>query len=232
MLILALESATTTVGAALVADDSVLAEQVHDAPRQQTETLHPLIESVLRAASVSVDDLGAVAVDLGPGLFTGLRVGVGAAKALAFARRVPLVGCTSTEALVLDALVHRPRRPVLAIVDVRRSEVAFATSEEPANPTLCAPEALTELLAGRSDLEGATLCGDGAVRYVEALGPLSDKLGLVLAEGVGAPSPAAVGRLGARALASGRTLDPLRAAPVYLRAPDARIGWATRPVAR
>ena len=89
--------------------------------RRHAELLVPSIETIARLAGIGVQQVGRVAVDVGPGLFTGLRVGVATAKALAAALDIPIVGCSSLELL---AYPHRRQsRLVAAVVDAKRGEV-------------------------------------------------------------------------------------------------------------
>ncbi|HVC25983.1 MAG TPA: tRNA (adenosine(37)-N6)-threonylcarbamoyltransferase complex dimerization subunit type 1 TsaB, partial [Acidimicrobiales bacterium] len=94
MIVLAIESATIEVGVALAGPQGLLATATARPGRRHVETLHPEMAAVCAASGMSLADVGAIVVDVGPGLFTGIRVGVAAAKALAFALSVPVVACT------------------------------------------------------------------------------------------------------------------------------------------
>ena len=123
MRILAIETATIEVGVALGDESGPLATVTVRPGRRQAETLHPAIEDVCRIAGVSLGELGAVAVDIGPGLFTGLRVGVAAAKALAGGLGLEVVTATSLE--VLAAACPGAGGSVVPVLDMRRGEVAW-----------------------------------------------------------------------------------------------------------
>ena len=246
MRLLAVETATDLVGAALWSDAGgapSVAERSHLGGRAHAELLAPSIAEVCAAAGCPLAEVEAVAVDIGPGLFTGLRVGVATAKALGHALGVGLVGVTSLDVLAAAAVeVAGPERAarVAAVVDARRGEVFAAAYElggtgadpgtvrhDPGVPF--APEDLAVWLADRSAEGGPVLVvGDGAVRHHAALAGLSG-LDLGLAGTVAAPPPAALARLAARRLGDG--LTPVAAAdlaPEYRRAPDARINWEER----
>ncbi len=129
MILLALESATDLVGAALLRDDGAVAERTHVGGRAHGELLAPCIEEVGALSGCTLADVDALAVDVGPGLFTGLRVGVATAKALGQALGVDIVGVTSLDVLAAGALeAAGPRRAarVMAVVDARRREVFAA----------------------------------------------------------------------------------------------------------
>lgn len=135
MNLLAIESATDLVGAAVVTSDGRIFERSHAGGRQHAELLAPSVDAVCHEAALAVADLDAVAVDIGPGLFTGLRVGVATAKALAQGLGVGLVGVTSLDVLAADAVTRVAAGEatgrvgdltVVAVVDARRGEVFVA----------------------------------------------------------------------------------------------------------
>jgi tRNA threonylcarbamoyladenosine biosynthesis protein TsaB len=125
VIVLAIETATIEVGAAIGGPSGVLAAVTARPGRRHAETLHPAIAEACRLARVSLAEVGALAVDVGPGLFTGLRVGVAAGKALALALGVPVVGLSSLEILAHSASTLSAS-VVVPVVDVRRGEVAWA----------------------------------------------------------------------------------------------------------
>jgi tRNA threonylcarbamoyladenosine biosynthesis protein TsaB len=148
MNLLAIETATDTVGAALVRHDGGATERVHVGGRQHAERLIPMIEEVCAAAGCPLDDVDAVAVDVGPGLFTGLRVGVATAKALAQARGLGIIGLGSLDVLA-DAAAGRALAAgldrvemVVPVVDARRGEVftaAYRMAKARPDPSPAAP---------------------------------------------------------------------------------------------
>jgi len=130
--LLAIESATDMVGVALIRDDGASAERVHEGGRAHAELLIPSVEEVCAASGCTVADIDVIAVDVGPGLFTGLRVGVATAKALGQALSVGLVGVSSLDILAAAARDRAGSRPdpgaptVVSVVDARRGEVFAA----------------------------------------------------------------------------------------------------------
>ena len=109
-LTLGIATATSQVGVALAGPDGPVASLHVRQGRRHAELLAPGIETLMRMAGVGMSSVGRIAVDIGPGLFTGLRVGVATAKALASARDLPIVGCSSLE--VLAHAHHGGGRPV------------------------------------------------------------------------------------------------------------------------
>lgn len=218
---LAIATATPQVSVALQGPHGLSGSVVVRAGRRHGETLAPAIESLLSLVGITLADVERVAVDTGPGLFTGLRVGVSTAKALGSALNVPLVPCSS-----LDLLAHPHRhlgRPVASVVDARRGEVFWALYEPVGggmaavtDPAVGPPEAVTEAL---TKVDGVFLTGDGARRYW-ALGDFA-----VAPPEYDHPTAAALAELAM----SRPALPAEKVTPTYLRGADVRIGWEERP---
>lgn len=157
MLVLGIESASDQCGCALAAEEGILAEARLALPRRHAEALAPQLRFVCEQAGVSLGDIGAVAVDHGPGLYTGLRAGLATAKATAAALGIDIVPVGSLEALAYGAAaVARPGETVLSVLDARRGEVFWAwyriaapASDPPAVPSSAADPAGGS--AGRED---------------------------------------------------------------------------------
>jgi tRNA threonylcarbamoyladenosine biosynthesis protein TsaB len=228
VIILGIETATGRVGAALGGMEGVLAEFHATRGRRHAETLAPAIEFLCHSADIELSEVSVVAVDIGPGLFTGLRVGVATAKALAQALRVPMIGLSS-----LDLLAYPLRtsdRMVVPVIDARRDEVYWSTYRQVPGGIqrlndyrLSTPRELAaELSAYR---EPCLLVGDGAVRYASQLGQLGVDRGL---EWTAYPSPGALVELAhARALRE-EWVQPSKLSVLYLRRSDAEINWDLR----
>lgn len=229
MLILGIESATTQVGCAVGGHEGVLASAHSARSKRHAETLTPAIDFVRRQARIELSDLGAVAVDIGPGLFTGLRVGVATARALGHALRVPVIPISS-----LDLLAYPARfsdRVIAAAVDARRGELFSALYrtvpggvQRVTEPRVGSPEELVAELQALGD--DVLVVGDGALRYAEAFrGSLRVE---VCTHGISHPSARDLVLLAhARALRE-EWVPAWEVTPTYLRKPDAEIGWATR----
>jgi len=219
-LLLAIETATPRCSLALGHAGGVLASFSVDRDRRHVEALAPAITAVMRAAGVALEDLDAVAVDVGPGLFTGMRVGIATAQGLALA-----LGLGVHPVRSLDVLAHPFRHaavPVAAVVDARRGEVfrsLHRAGVELLPPSCCTPEALAAELAEH----GSCLAvGDGAVRHRAVLEAVAG-VEVVLSS----PSAEAALELALADVAGGATgLDPAEVQALYLRAPDARANFA------
>ncbi len=228
-----MESATELAGVALADEDGVLATATVSRGRRHAESIVPAVEFVCRQAAVALAELDALVVDVGPGLFTGLRVGVGTAQALAFALGRPLVGVGSLEVLA-QAVVGAGMAegaPVVAVVDARRGEVftamfrARAGSAVPDGEELRrVPEVLAEELRGLG--EPFVMAGNGARRYAGLLGAVPGAA--VAGEAFDHPSPAVLARLGIERAAAGGAQAAGAVLPRYLRDADTRINWERR----
>ncbi|MGA2838355.1 MAG: tRNA (adenosine(37)-N6)-threonylcarbamoyltransferase complex dimerization subunit type 1 TsaB [Acidimicrobiales bacterium] len=246
VILLAIETATDLVGAAVLGPDGGVVERSHVGGRAHAELLAPAIEEACALAGCVLGDVDALAVDVGPGLFTGLRVGVATAKALGQALGLGVLGVTSLDVLAAGAReLAGPERAsrVVAVVDARRHEVfaaAFAFGEDGASgpvdpadvcedrPEALSPEALVAWLDVLTSDGPVLVVGDGAVRYLEMLAPRPG-VDCGLASEVSAPSTAALARLAARRLAGGSApTAPGDIVPDYRRHADARINWEER----
>jgi tRNA threonylcarbamoyladenosine biosynthesis protein TsaB len=137
MTLLAIESATDTVGVALFRDDGGSAERVHEGGRTHAELLAPAIEEVCAVSGCTVGDIDAIAVDVGPGLFTGLRVGVATAKALGQSLGIGVLGVSSLDILAA-AVVDRV---AASLSGVRRRLPVRPGARIPRNPRIGGGEA-------------------------------------------------------------------------------------------
>jgi tRNA threonylcarbamoyladenosine biosynthesis protein TsaB len=226
-MLLAIATATSQVGVALGGGDGPVASLHVRKGRRHAELLAPAIETITRLAGVGTQQISRVAVDIGPGLFTGLRVGVATAKALAAALDIPIVGCSSLELL---AYPHRRQdRTVAAVIDAKRGEIFWSLFRPGAgsltaitDPTVSTPDALVRAVNARAGQEVLAV-GDGARRYADALAPLA---GVELA-GPADDHPSAVVLLELAATRPSVPLDEIT--PRYLRGADVRIGWPQRP---
>jgi tRNA threonylcarbamoyladenosine biosynthesis protein TsaB len=165
-------------------------------------------------------------VDIGPGLFTGLRVGVAAAKAIAGALGLPVVTATSLE--VLRAACPPSPGAVIPVIDMRRGEVAWLMpGAAPSEVRVGTPAELAGELEGLAVSVGSVLLvGDGALRHRELLGRGS---GSVFAgPELAAPPVASLAVLAFAAMQLGQGRDPAEVRPFYGREADARINWSSR----
>jgi tRNA threonylcarbamoyladenosine biosynthesis protein TsaB len=229
VLILGIETATQQAGCAIGGHEGVIASFHAARGRRHAETLAPAIEFVCKQARVDLGDIGAIAVDIGPGLFTGLRVGVATAKAMAQALRLPMVGVSSLDLLAFP--VRYTNRLIVAVIDARRDELFYALYRQvPGGAQRLTQYALgspgdiaSELFASG---EECLVVGDGALRYADAFRDVART------EYGGAahayPSAAALVELAHAKALREEFVPPWELRPLYLRKADAEINWATR----
>lgn len=213
MLVLAIDSASHLCSAAVFdsGQGTVLGRSVEDIGRGHAERMMAVIDAAVRGAGVELRSLGRIAVTIGPGSFTGIRVGVATARGLALALGVPVVGVGVLDAIAAGAAAAGPAaQPVMAVLDARRGEIfaqMFAPDGEPLSP---AAAITAEAAAEAAKLHGAVLVGSGAPLVAEHW-PETMILGTSAAADI-----EVVARIGA-ALPEGAP-----PAPLYLRAPDAK----------
>src|ERR1700694_4386567 len=118
MITLGIETATDQVGVALGDNRGIISSFQLARGRRHAETVAPAVEMLCQQSEIEVTDVGVVAVDIGPGLFTGLRVGVSTAKAMAQALRVGVVGMSSLDLLAFP--LRHCERMIVPVVDARR----------------------------------------------------------------------------------------------------------------
>ena len=223
--LLAIDTSTTHVGVAVGGDGELLASRSIAASRRHAELLVPTIAEVLGAAGLVPADLDAVAVGIGPGLFTGLRVGVTTAMTMAHALGRPVVPVPTLE---LIAAPHAADgRVVAVVVDAKRREVFSATfTSGPALLRLTEDSVgpAGEVAASLAALEREVLVvGDGAAAHPEAFAGLP---GVEVAGSEWAVArPEALVDLGRAALAAGRGVLADAVRPRYLRRSDAELNW-------
>jgi len=237
MIVLGLDTATrATAVAVLDSETGAMHERRDDPPAEErprhTTRLLPLARQVLADAGTDWSGVELIAVGTGPGTFTGIRIGVATARALASARRAPIAGVSTLQALASAAVgAERDGELLLAVLDARRREVFVAgwdpveagraDAEPVLAPRTLAPHLLADALAGSGERWLAV--GDGALAYRAEV------------EGAGARVPAEdspLHRVSAgeicRLARTARAGTPGEVRPDYLREPDAKLRQAGR----
>lgn len=229
MLVLGIESATAQVGCAIGGHEGVLASAHSARAKQHAEILTPQIDFVRRQARVEMREVSVVAVDLGPGLFTGLRVGIASGMAIAHALSVPMIGVASLDLLAFP--VRHTDKLIVAVIDARRGEVFHAFYrpvpggvQRVSEYAVSLPDDLASEILARN--EEYLLVGDGAVRYREVFDGMRK---VELADGGFAyPSAASLVQLAHAQALREQWVRPWEIQPLYLRKPDVDVKWVTR----
>ena len=214
MIILAIDTAANLCAACVwdTAADHELGRCVRDIGKGHAEILIDVIAEALDEAGIGYADLGGVVASVGPGSFTGIRVGVAAARGLALALKVPSGGVTTLDALMDEAARAFAARPVMAVLDARR-EAVYVAARDADGRELAAPAIATlgeaAMLAERT---GAVLTGSAAAAVAVASGKPLEIAGQSATADI-----AVYARLAAKGgLAGGRPK------PLYLREADAK----------
>ena len=230
MIVLGIETSTPQTSVALGTEHGPVASMLLSSGHPQHDVVVPAVEQLLRWSGIPLHGIGGVAVGIGPGLFTGLRVGVQSAKTLAQVLQIPVVGLASLDVL---AFAQRfARRWICSVIDARRSEVFFALYR----PTPGGVDRITDFTVGSPDrlvaeLEArgreVLLVGDGALRYRRELETLGSSVEFGSAD-IGFPSAASVVELSIPRFIREEFDRSADVVPLYLRRSDAEIAWDRR----
>jgi tRNA threonylcarbamoyladenosine biosynthesis protein TsaB len=219
MNILALDTAQTACSVAVIAKTTAgydVAREFEWRPRGHAEVLASMIETVMGRAEMSYGKLDAIAVTIGPGSFTGLRVGLATARGIALAAEIAIISITSFEAVAANVKQETGEEmPVCVIFDARRGEVYVQVFNAKLE-ALTAPRAcLVSDVAGILPEQKTIAIGSGVDLVRDALGPDAQKL--VVSPALNVPDAAIFAHL---ALVREPNAQPPE--PLYLRAPDAK----------
>lgn len=221
-MLLGLDSASGACSAALGDGTAVAAHRFEAMHRGQAEALAPMIADVLADAHREARDVDAFAVTVGPGAFTGVRIGLSAARALALACAKPLIGVTTFAAVAEPWLGDHGS--IVSVIESRRDDFFFQLIDRAtgtAGPPRAAHEAdvLGHLHSDGYQSEPILLCGDGAARLMET--NILRDLAVTVADGDGLPDARQVIAVAARQIAQDGLPDRReRPQPLYLRPPD------------
>ena len=215
--ILAIDTATPQGGVALWQADRLLVQALLSAPREHSKRLFGEIENALTATKLDRSQLSAVAVTIGPGSFTGLRIGLSAAKGICRALQIPLVAVSTLEALA--ARLPWATRPVCCVLDARRGEVYAGVYDTSEGTPRCIeaphPTSMSDLLVRWSDRD-VLFTGDG----VNLLNAEEQHAALqIVPAHLRAPDAGALAWLGMARFRAGDIEDIAEVEPKYLRIP-------------
>ena len=224
MKILAFDATAKAASVAVADGERILACSTVDNGLTQSELLLPMAEDMLKSLKLSFSDINLLTTSVGPGSFTGVRIGVSLIKGLAFGRGIPCVGVSTLEALAEN--LRGLRGIILPCMDARRSQVYSATFRCDGNTLERITEdraiALSELAEELRQCDGEDIyvCGDG---YSVARAALT-KAGIALShtpELLILENAASVARVALKKYENGETVSDVELSPVYLRMPQA-----------
>ncbi len=223
-MVLGIETATSVCGASVVANGSVVSEEWLDERFIHAEKLLPMVDTVMRRAGCALADLAGVAVSIGPGSFTGLRIGLSVAKGLVYGQGLPLVAVPTLEALASRAAgAGEAREFVLPLLDSRREEL-YCQLFRNAGGALEAvwterSRLVADLIADIGD-RPVTVTGDGSAKLADFLAAtvrVQDGQFHFVPPPAGRCSAGTIGILGERRLAEGKIENPSMLEPRYIK---------------
>lgn len=179
MLCLSLETSTKACSVALVEDDTTLGEITINSDITHSQKLLPAVDMLLKSLGKSLEDIKLIGVAVGPGSFTGLRIGIATAKGLAYGKKIPVVGVSTLKALAL--LGNSKNQTIVPILNARRNQVytAIYRHEESERIHTIYPDnviKLDELIAKVEQVEGELLfIGDGVPVFKDKIEELIGK---------------------------------------------------------
>jgi tRNA threonylcarbamoyladenosine biosynthesis protein TsaB len=223
-IVLALETSGMCGSVALVTEKSCLGEYSLASKLTHSRRLLAGIEWLLGEAGIEWGQIGGIAVSLGPGSFTGLRIGLSSAKGLVMATGVPLLGVSALDGLA--AQFAHAAVSVCPVLDARKKEVYAAffrggpegRLEKTSDYMVLPPATLAAMIS-----EPTLLVGDGAAIYGELFRERLGNLAVFPSALIYFPRAAAIGLLGLKKLKQGEVLDPAAAVPIYIRPSEAEL---------
>lgn len=229
MLILAIDSSTPVAGVAIVNDDNLIREEFINFKLTHSEMLMPMVDQVLQGCELALADLDALAVTMGPGSFTGLRIGMAAVKGLSLAADLPVIGVSTLEVIahnmaysdtLVCSLLNARRQEVYAACYDNRAMYPQRLSEEMACPP---SELVRQAIAWHDEqgFNGITLLGDGFAPYRDIFElELGERL-RVAPSHLMLPRASALASLALVKAAQGQYEDVINMRPRYIRLSEA-----------
>ena len=232
MFLLGIETSTKTGSVAIVSDDCVIAQYSLNIELTHSERLMATVDRVLKDTGLAVAGLDGFAVAIGPGSFTGLRIGISTVKGLAFATGKPVAAVPTLQALAWN--LPFAGYPVCPLLDARKKEVYAALYDNDGSVPV---QKMTEMAIPLSQLavliDGTTVfTGEGAYLYREEIEKIFSKRALFAPRSAILPSAAAVAEIGLAMFRSGNLANLDVLTPKYIRRPEAEVAWEKRQKSR
>lgn len=229
-MLLAIDTATLASGVALATADKLVAEIIVQTKKTHSERLMPHIEQLLELGQAAKEDITAIAVSIGPGSFTGLRIGLATAKALAYVWRVPIVGVSTLAALAYAC--PAPNSLLCPLLDAQKGNVYQAVYrwEQEKLFEITAPRVIAHQDAIKELKEQplpVLMLGEGAVLFQEAIVAAGSPIELAPPHVI-LPRAGSVALLGHQMLAQGISDDAMTLEPLYIRRSEAEVLWEQR----
>ncbi|MBT5107956.1 MAG: tRNA (adenosine(37)-N6)-threonylcarbamoyltransferase complex dimerization subunit type 1 TsaB [Rhodospirillaceae bacterium] len=229
MKILALDSATAACSTAVWIDEAVTARRYESMSRGHAARLMPMVRDVMAESGLAFGEIDYIATTTGPGGFTGLRIGLAAARAIALAAKIPIVGYTTFEVVARSPRSWPAPRPLLVVMDAKRADFYFQlfrsdgaalTAPATAPPAGIAAALRLAMVSG----DPVAICGDGADAVIEELDAYEMPLRRI--DGPDAPDAAVLARIAQADIGVDEAMfdtEMRPPEPLYLRPPDAAL---------
>lgn len=225
MLILAIDTATRSCGVALADGNNLIGEYTEGASLSHSSRLLPMIQALLSVSGRDKRELKGIAVTVGPGSYTGMRIGLATAKVMAAVLRIPVVPVGTLEALALSAGIQGDS--ICPMIDARRGRVytglyeclgSGAHFDFPEGLSVIRPAVVADVRAWLTSLPAGRILfiGDGALANRETICSLLPGSAVVVPAALSMVRPAVVALLGALRLRRGEVIDPRDLVPLYL----------------
>ena len=227
MIVMGIDSSTQVNTIALLQGGQLLCEAVLNTRKNHSQRLMPMIDTLLKEAELGIENVDGVAVSLGPGSFTGLRIGMATGKALAWSLSKPLVGISSLDGIAFNA--QGVTGTICPILNARRNQVYTAIykmnkGELEKTSDYMAVEPM-ELIKQLQNHEQVTLLGDGIEEFISIFTEsLGDRL-VIPSSANRLPRASHIAYLGWKRLLKGEEDDVINLAPLYIRKATVK-GWS------
>jgi tRNA threonylcarbamoyladenosine biosynthesis protein TsaB len=232
MNILGIETSTKTGSVALVSEAGVIVQYSLNIEVTHSERLMSTVDRVLRDTGLAIADMDGYAVAIGPGSFTGLRIGLAAVKGLALAtgKRVAAVPTLRALAWNLPFAAY----PICPMLDARKNEVYAALYQfDGALLDQTMPETVIPLARLAERITGnVVITGEAAHLFREDIGKVFGDRALIAPRSAVLPSAAAVAEIGLEMIMNNKQADPDTLVPLYIRRPEAEVVWEKRAQSR
>jgi len=228
MYILGIESSTKTGSIAIVYEKGVIAQYSLNIEVTHSERLMSTVDRVLKDTALTIADISGFAVAIGPGSFTGLRIGLATVKGLALATNKPVAAVPTLQALAWN--LSYSAYPICPLLDARKNEVYAAMYRFDGNTLVyLMPEVVISLskLADRIS-EKTLFTGEASYLFRDDIEKIFGDRALFAPHSAILPSAATVAEIGLAMIKSGKQADPDGLTPMYLRRPEAEVAWEKR----
>lgn len=230
MRILAIDTSTMLGGIAIMDESLLIAESRLNVRSTHSERLMTEIEHCLKQSGIKISDIDVFAVAIGPGSFTGLRIGLSTVKGFSYATGKPIVSVPTLEALVWN--FPYSRYPVCTMLDARKKEVyaALFKWEEGnfirlINGTSAKPEEFTRDALRVTHDDKFIFAGEGVILYRDKIIEVIGEKAIFASPEKTVPSPANVAALGLKKAKAGEFSEPISLTPMYIRKSEAEVKW-------